>query len=215
MIQPGGYIRDILTKPVGAAVDAYGWVKTRRDSKGVHFVQLNDGSSFNDLQVVIEAGQIPEETMARATTGACLRASGELLASPGAGQAVELKAQAIHVYGGADPAAYPLQKKGHTMEFLREIAHLRSRTNTFGAIARDFGGDVTMEQAEESLALVQKLDPPGVGARNLRECLLLQLTPDMPLREILQTLIAKANREANPRRKLPVPTPDPRSAAPQ
>ena len=88
MIEKGGYIRDLMVKPVGAAVEAYGWVKTRRDSKGVHFLQLNDGSSFKDLQVVIEAGQIPEETLAGATTGASLRVSGELVASPGAGQAV-------------------------------------------------------------------------------------------------------------------------------
>jgi asparaginyl-tRNA synthetase len=136
MIQKGGYIRDIMTKPVGTAVETCGWVKTRRDSKGVHFLQLNDGSSFKDLQVVIEAGQIPEEALAKATTGASLRVSGELVASPGAGQAVELKAREIEVYGAADPAAYPLQKKGHTMEFLREIAHLRARSNTFGAVFR-------------------------------------------------------------------------------
>jgi asparaginyl-tRNA synthetase len=136
MIQKGGYIRDLMTKPVGAAVEAYGWVKTRRDSKDVHFLQLNDGSSFKDLQVVIEAGQIPEESLAKATTGASLRVAGEMVASPGAGQAVELKAQAIEVYGAADPATYPLQKKGHTMEFLREIAHLRARSNTFGAVFR-------------------------------------------------------------------------------
>src|SRR6266581_2973067 len=136
MIQRGGYIRDILAKPAGTAVEAYGWVKTRRDSKGVHFLQLNDGSGFKDLQVVIEAGQIPEEILAQATTGACVRVTGELIASPGAGQSVELKASEIHIYGPADPTTYPLQKKGHTMEFLREIAHLRTRSNTFGAVFR-------------------------------------------------------------------------------
>jgi asparaginyl-tRNA synthetase len=136
MIDKGDYIRDILARPDGAAVSAHGWVKTRRDSKGVHFVQMNDGSGFHDLQVVIEAGQIPEETLSRVTTGACVRVTGELVASPGAGQAVELKAREIYVYGPADPAAYPLQKKGHTMEFLREIAHLRPRSNTFGAVFR-------------------------------------------------------------------------------
>ncbi len=136
MIQPGQYVRDLFQKPVGTAVSARGWVKTRRDSKGVHFVQLSDGSCFQDLQVVIEAGSLPAETLAGVTTGACIRVEGELVASPAAGQAVELKAREIHVYGVADPTTYPLQKKGHTMEFLREIAHLRPRSNTFGAVAR-------------------------------------------------------------------------------
>jgi len=136
MIQPGGYIRDLFQKPVGTAVEAHGWVKTRRDSKGVHFIQLNDGSSFQDLQIVFEAGVIPDDILRHATTGACLRVGGDLVESPGAGQAVELKAREIHVYGSADSTTYPLQKKGHTMEFLREIAHLRSRSNTFGAVFR-------------------------------------------------------------------------------
>ncbi|MBI1792442.1 MAG: asparagine--tRNA ligase [Acidobacteria bacterium] len=136
MIEKNGYIRDLFRQPLGAPVAALGWVKTRRDSKGVHFIQLNDGSCFQDLQVVVEAGAIPEATLLHATTGACLRVSGELIASPGAGQAVELKAREIHVYGPADPATYPLQKKGHSMEFLREIAHLRTRSNTFGAVFR-------------------------------------------------------------------------------
>jgi len=136
MIDSGGYIRDIFQKSPGAQVEAHGWVKTRRDSKGIHFIQLNDGSTFQDLQVVIEAGAVPETALAAATTGACVRVSGDLVASPGAGQAVELKARDLHVYGPADPATYPLQKKGHTMEFLREIAHLRVRSNTFGAVFR-------------------------------------------------------------------------------
>src|SRR5215813_8337750 len=132
MITSDNTIRAILTKPLGSPVQAHGWIKTRRDSKGIHFIQLNDGSSFQDLQIVIESTTIPEQ----ATTGACVRVTGELIASPGAGQPVELKASEIHVYGPADPATYPLQKKGHTMEFLREIAHLRPRTNTFGAVTR-------------------------------------------------------------------------------
>src|SRR5689334_23246449 len=107
MIQPGGYIKDIFQKPVGTAVDAYGWVKTRRDSKGVSFLQLNDGSTFQDLQVVIEAGRIPEETLSQVTTGACVRVSGDLVESPAAGQAVELKARDICIYGTAEPATYP------------------------------------------------------------------------------------------------------------
>jgi asparaginyl-tRNA synthetase len=136
MIEPGGYIHDILSRSPGTAVDAHGWVKTRRDSKGVHFVQLSDGSCFQDLQIVIEAGAIPPDVLAAVTTGACIRASGDLVESPGAGQSVELKAREIEVFGAADPATYPLQKKGHTMEFLREIAHLRTRSNTFGAVFR-------------------------------------------------------------------------------
>src|SRR5439155_7961094 len=92
--------------------------------------------SFQDLQVVIESGAVPETALAAATTGACVCVSGELIASPGSGQSVELKARDLEVYGPADPATYPLQKKGHTMEFLRSIAHLRPRSNTFGAVAR-------------------------------------------------------------------------------
>lgn len=136
MIEKGNYIRDILGKPAGTPVAAHGWVKTRRDSKGIHFIQINDGSGFADLQVVVEAGTIPEETLAGVTTGACVCVSGELVASPGVGQAVELKARDIELIGGADTTTYPLQKKGHTMEFLREIAHLRARSNTFGAVFR-------------------------------------------------------------------------------
>jgi asparaginyl-tRNA synthetase len=136
MIEKGGYIRDLLAGAAGRAATAHGWVKTRRDSKDVHFVQLNDGSSFADLQVVIEVGAIPEDVLKHVTTGACVRVDGELVESPAAGQSVELKAREIEVFGPADPATYPLQKKGHTMEFLRDIAHLRTRSNTFGAVFR-------------------------------------------------------------------------------
>ncbi|CEK18497.1 asparaginyl-tRNA synthetase [Chthonomonas calidirosea] len=136
MIRKGEYIRDILAGDVGRPVVAHGWVKTRRDSKGIHFVQINDGSCFADLQVVIENGAIEESVLKQVTTGASVRVEGELVPSPASGQPVELKAKAIFVYGTADPASYPLQKKGHTMEFLREIAHLRPRSNTFGAVFR-------------------------------------------------------------------------------
>jgi len=134
--RPDDYIRQIFLKPLGAQVEAPRWVKTRRDSKGIHFIQLNDGSSFQDLQVVIEAGAVPEDALVAATTGPGVSVRGELIASPGAGQSVELKASGLEVYGPADPVTYPLQKKGHTMEFLREIAHLRVRSNTFGAVFR-------------------------------------------------------------------------------
>jgi len=136
MIERGGYVRDVLGMKPGADVTVHGWVKTRRDSKGVHFVQINDGSTFVDLQAVVEAGSIADDTLRLVTTGACVRVRGELVASPAAGQSVELKVKEIDVFGGADPATYPLQKKGHTMEFLRDIAHLRTRSNTFGAVFR-------------------------------------------------------------------------------
>ena len=130
------YIRDLFAVAPGEAVNAYGWVKTRRDSKGVSFVQLNDGSCFQDLQVVIESGIIPEPTLKRVTTGACVKFEGEIVASPAAGQVIELKASQVEIYGEADPLTYPLQKKGASFEYLREIAHLRARGNTFGAVMR-------------------------------------------------------------------------------
>jgi asparaginyl-tRNA synthetase len=136
MIRSGEYIRDLFQRPVGSCVVARGWVKTRRDSKGIHFVQLNDGSCFQDLQIVIEAGVIPDDTLSAITTGACVAISGDLVESPASGQTVELKANSAKVFGESDPGTYPLQKKGHTMEFLREKAHLRPRSNTFGAVFR-------------------------------------------------------------------------------
>jgi asparaginyl-tRNA synthetase len=136
MIQPNEYIRSLLKRPPGEIVTARGWVKTRRDSKNVHFVQLNDGSSTFDLQVVLEEGVVPPDVVATITTGAAISVEGELVASPGKGQAVELKARTVTVHGTADPEKYPLQKKKHTLETLREIGHLRSRSNTFGAVWR-------------------------------------------------------------------------------
>src|SRR5215471_4462940 len=136
MIQPDSYVRSLLKRSPGETVTARGWVKTRRDSKNVHFVQLNDGSSPTDLQVVLEHGVVPPEVVTRITTGACISAEGELVASPGKGQAVELKARNVTLHGAADPEVYPLQKKKHTLETLREIGHLRTRSNTFGAVFR-------------------------------------------------------------------------------
>jgi len=136
MIQPGNYVRDLLMGVPGEAVHAQGWVKTRRDGKSVHFIQLNDGSSPTDLQVVVDAGLVPPEVIARITTGACLSVEGDLVASPGKGQAVELKARSLTVHGAADPEEYPLQKKKHNLETLRPLGHLRARTNTFGAVFR-------------------------------------------------------------------------------
>lgn len=130
------YVKDLFQLAPGTSATAYGWVKTRRDSKGVTFVQLSDGSCFKDLQVVIEAGTIEEDTLKRLTTGSSAAFEGTIVESPAAGQAVELKASGVTLFGEADPTSYPLQKKGATMEFLREIAHLRGRGNTFGAVYR-------------------------------------------------------------------------------
>ncbi|HWL07462.1 MAG TPA: asparagine--tRNA ligase [Planctomicrobium sp.] len=122
----------------GSVVTTAGWVRTRRDSKqGFSFVELNDGSCMTGLQVVID-GSVPgyTETIKQVNTGASLRVTGELKESPGANQRVELHAHEFTLLGTADAEKYPLQKKRHSFEFLREIAHLRPRTNTFGAIAR-------------------------------------------------------------------------------
>ena len=119
----------------GEKVLAKGWVRTKRGNKNVAFIALNDGSTINNIQVVCDLAKFDEEFMKRITTGACLAVTGDLVASQGSGQAVEIQATEIEIYGECD-ATYPLQKKGHSMEFLREIAHLRPRTNTFGAVLR-------------------------------------------------------------------------------
>lgn len=114
-----------------------GWVRTRRGNKNVAFIALNDGSIIHNIQVVVDVKAFDDDELLRqVTTGACIAVTGKLVESQGKGQAVEIQAEAIRLYGGADPEKYPLQKKGHSLEFLREIAHLRPRTNTFGAIFR-------------------------------------------------------------------------------
>jgi len=120
----------------GADIHVKGWVRTRRDSKQVAFIAVNDGSTINNIQVVADFEKLDEETLKSVTTGACINVTGQLVQSQGKGQLVEILANTIDVYGIADPNAYPLQKKGHSLEFLREIAHLRPRTNTFGAVFR-------------------------------------------------------------------------------
>lgn len=120
----------------GIDVNVKGWVRTRRGNKNISFVALNDGSTINNIQVVIEISKFGEEYLKPITTGACLNVTGKLVESQGQGQSVEIQATEVEIYGTADPATYPLQKKGHSLEFLREIAYLRPRTNTFGAIFR-------------------------------------------------------------------------------
>lgn len=129
-------VKQAFNLPVGSEITLRGWARSRRDSKGITFIELNDGSRFKNMQLVVEAGAVPEDTLKQVTTGSSIAASGVLVESPAKGQAVELKVASVHVYGTADPATYPLQKKGHTLEFLREISHLRVRSNTFGAAFR-------------------------------------------------------------------------------
>jgi len=123
-------------KPAGQEVIVKGWVRTKRGNKNVAFIALNDGSVIHTIQVVANPEQFGEEVMKNITTGACLRVTGTLVESLGSGQPVEIQAKEIEIYGVADPNVYPLQKKGHSMEFLRDIAHLRPRTNTFSAVLR-------------------------------------------------------------------------------
>jgi len=120
----------------GAEVNIKGWVRTRRGNKNVSFIALNDGSTIHNIQVVADNEKFGDEYLKPITTGACISVIGKLVESLGQGQHVEIQADKIEIYGTADPEAYPLQKKGHTMEFLRDIAHLRPRTNTFGAVFR-------------------------------------------------------------------------------
>ena len=126
----------LSSPPIDQEVVARGWVRTRRGSKNVAFIALNDGSTIKNLQVVADLSRIPEEVMGKVTTGACLEVQGTLVRSQGQGQPVELQATAIKVLGEADPETYPIQKKKITFEELRKIAHLRPRTITFGAIFR-------------------------------------------------------------------------------
>ena len=113
-----------------------GWVRTKRGNNNVAFIALNDGSCVGNIQVVADLQKIQEEELKAVTTGSCIRVDGKLVKSLGAGQGVEVQAEKIEVYGTADPATYPLQKKGPSLEFLRDIAYLRPRTNTFGAVFR-------------------------------------------------------------------------------
>lgn len=130
-------IKTILdTNPIGTEVTLMGWVRTKRGNKNVSFIALNDGSIITNYQVVADPNLISEEILKKCTTGACLKVTGNVVASQGAGQSSELNATSIEVLGEADSEKYPLQPKKHSMEFLRENAHLRMRTNTFSAVFR-------------------------------------------------------------------------------
>ena len=129
-------ICDLLKMNPGIEVIAKGWVRTKRGNKNISFIALNDGSTVKNIQIVIDLSLFEEELLKNITTGSAIMVRGDLVESVGSGQAVEIQAKSIELYGTADPETYPLQKKGHSMEFLREIAHLRPRTNTFGCIFR-------------------------------------------------------------------------------
>ncbi|MDF1571734.1 MAG: asparagine--tRNA ligase [Bacteroidales bacterium] len=118
------------------AVLLKGWVRTRRGNKKVAFIAINDGTTIHNMQVVADAEKFPEALLKQVTTGCSLSVKGRLVESLGKGQQVEIHAESIELLGACDPEVYPLQKKGHSFEFLREIAHLRFRTNTFGAVFR-------------------------------------------------------------------------------
>ena len=121
---------------LGKEVCVKGWVRTPRGNKYVQFVALNDGSTIRNLQLVFDMEAFTDEQLKPLTTGSALAATGILVESQGKGQSIEIQVKSLEIYGTADPEAYPLQKKGHSLEFLREIAHLRPRTNTFSAVLR-------------------------------------------------------------------------------
>ena len=129
-------IKALLAMEPGKEVLAKGWVRTKRGNKQVKFIALNDGSTINNIQIVANAELFDEELFKRITTGASLAVKGQLTASIGSGQAVEIQASEMEVLGECDPMRFPLQKKDTTLEYLRSVAHMRLRTNTFGAVLR-------------------------------------------------------------------------------
>ena len=129
-------VKDLLASAPGEEVLAKGWVRTKRGNKEIAFIALNDGSTINNIQIVVDKASVDADLLARVTTGACIAVEGNLVESPGSGQAVEIHARSIEVYGDCDPVRYPLQKKDTSFEYLRTVAHLRPRTNTFGAVLR-------------------------------------------------------------------------------
>ncbi len=129
-------VMDLLKMEPGQNVLAKGWVRTKRGNKEVAFIALNDGSTINNIQIVVDKTKTDDSILSKVTTGACLGVAGTLVQSLGSGQAVEIQASEITVYGECDPMRYPLQKKDTSFEYLRSVAHMRMRTNTFGAVLR-------------------------------------------------------------------------------
>ncbi len=129
-------VKDLLGMTPGQDVQAKGWVRTKRGNREIAFIALNDGSTINNIQIVVDKTRIEDSVLAKVTTGACICASGKLVESVGSGQAVEIQADSIEILGVCDPMRYPLQKKDTSFEYLRTVAHMRPRTNTFGAVLR-------------------------------------------------------------------------------
>ncbi|MBQ7194055.1 MAG: asparagine--tRNA ligase [Bacteroidales bacterium] len=129
-------VKDLLTSKPGSEVLAKGWVRTKRGNKEIAFIALNDGSTIHNIQIVVDKTKTDESILAKVTTGACIGVRGQLVESVGSGQAVEIQASEITIYGECDPMRYPLQKKDTSFEYLRSVAHMRMRTNTFGAVLR-------------------------------------------------------------------------------
>ena len=129
-------VKDLLKATPGQEVLAKGWVRTKRGNKQIKFIALNDGSTVNNIQVVADMANFDEALIAKITTGASISVTGDLIESVGSGQAVEIQAKEIEVLGECNPVRYPLQKKNTSLEYLRTVAHLRPRTNTFGAVLR-------------------------------------------------------------------------------
>ncbi|MDN3203023.1 asparagine--tRNA ligase [Algoriphagus sediminis] len=130
-------IKSLLAQsPIGDTVTVMGWIRTKRGNKNVNFIALNDGSTILNYQIVADPNAIQEDVLKACTTGACIKVKGKVVESQGSGQSSEIVADSIEVLGSADPEKYPLQPKKHSLEFLREIAHLRMRTSTFSAVFR-------------------------------------------------------------------------------
>ena len=129
-------VKDLLAMQAGQEVLAKGWVRTKRGNKEIAFIALNDGSTIKNIQIVVDKNEETEAKLSKISTGACIGVRGRLVESVGSGQAVEIHADNIEIYGECDPMRYPLQKKDTSFEYLRTVAHMRPRTNTFGAVLR-------------------------------------------------------------------------------
>ena len=182
-------VKDLLCSEAGHEVLAKGWVRTKRGNKEIAFIALNDGSTIKNIQIVVDKNSEAAEELPKISTGACIGVKGELVESVGSGQSVEIRAKEITVYGECDPVRYPLQKKDTSFEYLRTVAHLRPRTNTFGAVFRLRSQMAfAIHEYFHSKGFVYLHTPLGVCLLLLSSCLslLLRLTPLLFLRRDLE-----------------------------